>query len=190
MGAPSGNQFWKLRSKHGRDKLFSTPQDLLTACQEYFNWVDAHPWFKNEQLKKPYYDSDLEKMITIAKIPTARPYTIYGLCMYLDCNSVWFNQFESSINQKLAKLKENETDNEAEDFSKILTHVREVIYQQKFEGAAVGAFNHNIIARDLNLRENVDHTTKGKELTRPPQVIIQSEKTDLPISETLDQTEE
>ena len=26
MAAPKGNQFWMLRSKHGRDKLFATPE--------------------------------------------------------------------------------------------------------------------------------------------------------------------
>lgn len=28
MAAPKGNQFWMLRSKHGRDKLFATPEAL------------------------------------------------------------------------------------------------------------------------------------------------------------------
>jgi hypothetical protein len=35
---------------------------------------------------------------------------------------------------------------------------------QKFEGASVGIFNSNIIARDLGLKENVDNTTNGKDL--------------------------
>ena len=29
MAAPVGNQFWKLRSKHGRDKLFTQVSQVL-----------------------------------------------------------------------------------------------------------------------------------------------------------------
>ena len=42
--APKGNQFWKLRSKHGRDKLFATPDLLWEAACEYFAYCDKHPW--------------------------------------------------------------------------------------------------------------------------------------------------
>ena len=38
MAAPKGNQFWMLRSKHGRDKLFATPEALWEAACEYFQW--------------------------------------------------------------------------------------------------------------------------------------------------------
>lgn len=170
MAAPMSNQFWKLRSKHGRDKLFATPELLLEACQEYFNWVDAHPWYKVEQIKKPYqeeyYDKGVKKTrwVTIAKIPTVRPYTIQGLCNYLDCNSVWFNQFETAINKKLEAAGPENADDETKGFSKILTHVREMIYQQKFEGAAVGAFNASIIQRDLSLVDKTDITSNGKDV--------------------------
>ena len=40
MAAPKGNQFWMLRSKHGRDKLFATPEALWEAACEYFQWCD------------------------------------------------------------------------------------------------------------------------------------------------------
>lgn len=153
MAAPAGNQFWRIRSKHGREKLFATPDLLLQACEEYFNWVDAHPWYKVEAIKGG------DSVGQLIKIPTARPYTIQGLCRYLDCNSVWFNQFETSLVDKI--------DEESKGFSKIITHVREIIYQQKFEGAAVGSFNGNIIARDLGLREasNVDLTSGGEKIS-------------------------
>src|SRR5436190_2985965 len=145
MAAPDGNQFWKLRSKHCRDKLFSSHEELLKACEQYFHWCDEHPWIKNEAIKSGEWAG------TLAKVPTARPYTIQGLCRYLRCNTLWFNQFEKSL--------EGKKDSKSKDFSTILTHVRETIYQQKFEGAAVGAFNANIIARDLGLKDNSDVTT-------------------------------
>jgi DNA-packaging protein gp3 len=147
LGAPKGNQFWKLRSTHGRDKLFATPALLLEACQEYFNWVDSKPFYRVEALKGG------DKAGKLIKVPNMQPYTIQGLCIYLDCNSVWFNHFEKAL--------EGKEDDLSKDFSKILTHVREIIYNQKFVGAAVGAFNHSIIQRDLNLREKTELTGEG-----------------------------
>lgn len=171
MAAPTENQFWKLRSKTGRKKLFETPELLLEACREYFNWVDAHPWYKPEQLKKPYEEEYTDpkgkkqkRMVYIAKVPTARPYTIQGLCIYLDCNTLWFNQFEKAIQKKIEDMGEKNADETTLGFSKILAHVRDIIYQQKFEGAAVGAFNASIIQRDLSLIDRTDITTKGNEV--------------------------
>jgi hypothetical protein len=147
MAAPKGNQFWKIRSSHGRDKLFETPSLLLEACEHYFNWVDSHPLYKVEALRGG------EKAGELIKVPTQRPYTIQGLCRYLNCNSLWFNQFERSLKDK--------ADDVSQDYSTIITHVREIIYQQKFEGAAIGAFNANIIARELGLREQTELMGKG-----------------------------
>ena len=139
MGAPKGNQFWKLRSKHGRDKLFASPELLWDAACDYFQWCDENPWVKSEAIKS----GDLAG--TIVRIPTARPYTLTGLCLYLDCNSKYFTEFE-------ANLKESD-----KDFSEVITRIRETIYSQKFEGAAVGAFNANIISRDLGLADKQEH---------------------------------
>lgn len=45
MAASKNNQFWKLRSKHGRDTLFSSPEFLWSAACEYFDWCDENPWY-------------------------------------------------------------------------------------------------------------------------------------------------
>lgn len=149
MAAPIGNQFWKMRSKVGRDRLFASPDDMWDAAAEYFNWCDSHPWWRNEGVKSG------EKAGQIMKIPIARPYTIQGLTNYLNCNVQYFSDFEKSIKGK--------TDEQSIAFSIVVTRIREAIYQQKFEGAAVGAFNANIIARDLGLADKTinDTTIKG-----------------------------
>lgn len=136
MAAPEGNQFWKLRSKHGRDKLFESPDLLLEAAQEYFQWCDENPWIKNDAVK----GGDMAGVLI--KIPTARPYTLSGLCVYIGANESYWRNFKK--------------DNKIEGFSAVITHVEEVIRTQKFEGAAVGAFNANIIARDLGLSEKTE----------------------------------
>lgn len=152
MGAPIGNQFWKLRSKHGRDRLFKTPELLWEAASEYFEWCDSHPeqileQKKGNQTLKIAVDVDAEdlKELTspLVAIPTKIPYTIQGLCLYLDCNKKYFDDFETSLVGKEDEI--------AKDFSQIISRIREIIYNQKFTGAAVGCFNQSIIARDLGL---------------------------------------
>jgi len=145
-----GNQFWQIRSKHGRDKLFKTPELLLQACCEYFNWCDQNPFLE----EIAFSTKDGIKKSTLNKM---RPYTLHGLTSYLDCNTVYFNHFEEDLKGKEDKL--------STDFSKVITCVRESIYNQKFSGAASGFFNSNIIARDLGLADKTDnvHELKDRE---------------------------
>lgn len=159
MAAPKGNQFWKLRSKHGRDKLFETPALLWEAACEYFEWCDNNPFYEAEQIKqvgKGYIDEQSGQYVEpnrIVELPKMRPYTIQGLCLYLDCNTKYFNDFEDALKQK--------DDQQSKDFSEIVTRIRDVIYNQKFSGAAAGFLNANIIARDLGLadKKEIDQKT-------------------------------
>ncbi len=160
MAAPVGNNFWQLRSKHGRDKLFESPELLWKAACEYFKWCQDNPWFRTEQVKipgKPIRDDDGELFFppNIVHIPTARPFTMQGLCLFLNCNTAYFRQFKSG-------LPEDE-----QDFSTVIARIEETVYQQKFEGAAVGAFNANIIARDLGLtdKQTTDITSGGDKIS-------------------------
>lgn len=139
MAAPKGNQFWKLRSKHGRDTLFQNADLLWDAACEYFQWCLNNP---------------LKEIVFVGKegrreiVPKVRAFTLQGLCIYLDCNTAYFRQF-----------KETEAGKQ-QDFSTIVTRIEETIYNQKFEHAAAGLLNANIIARDLGLADkNVNETT-------------------------------
>lgn len=142
MGAPKGNQFWKLRSKHGRNKIFATPDIMLEACYEYFKWAEEHPLIEID-----FRGSRLDRV----ELPKMRALTMEGLCSFLHVNTVYFSQFEQSISEK--------KDKNSKDFSTVITHVKEIIRNQKFEGAAAGFLNPNIIARDLGLRDKseIDH---------------------------------
>jgi hypothetical protein len=143
-----GNQFWKLRSKHGRDKLFATPDLLWEAACEYFQWCDENPLIAIE-----YNGKDA----IMCEVPKMRAYTLSGLCLYLNCNSAYFRQF------KLGMKKE---DPGYDGFSTVIMRIEETIYTQKFEGAAAGFLKENIIVRDLGLRETATLTVNkvGKDL--------------------------
>lgn len=134
MPAPKGNQFWKLRSKHGRDKLFATPQLMWEAACEYFQWCDDNPIIMTEQTKRVSKTAE-----DLTNIPLKRPYTLQGLCLYLDANTVYFNHFYDSIKDK--------DDEMSKDFRQIITRIRETIQDQQISGASVNIFNSNLVAR-------------------------------------------
>ena len=143
MPAPKGNKFWELRSKHGRDKLFKTPELLWKAACEYFQWV----------LDNPLYEVDFRgKDADRVELPHTRPFTIQGFVLYCDASVNFFNTFEESLKGKKDKL--------SKDFLLICTRIRQTIYKQKLEGAACGFYNANIIARDLGLVEKAESEVK------------------------------
>lgn len=147
-----GNQFWRLRSKHGRDKLFANPKLLWEAACEYFTWVDDNPFVD----KKPMIVSSGTGMgsdIEFAEIETRRPYTINGLCIYFGCNITWFRQFKAATKD--------------EGFSSVLAEIEQICYEQKFAGAAAGHFNAGIISRDLGLVDKQDRTSGGQPIQAP-----------------------
>lgn len=144
MAAPKNNQFWKLRSRHGRKKIFETPEAMKEAADEYFEYQSKQSWIRTD-----YRGKFSEKV----EIPTAAPFTLTGLCLFLGVNTAYFREFQKNCSK---------------DFSTVITYIKEVIYTQKFEGAAVGAYNSNIIARDLGLTDKKDLTTDGKEISYTP----------------------
>ena len=157
MVAPKGNQFWKLRSKHGRDKLFSSPDLLWEAAVEYFEWCDKHPLKETKAFHA-------QGLITTTELPLLRAYTMAGLQLYMGCNDHYFSQFKKA-------LPEDE-----QDFSSIITRIEKTIYVQKFTGAAAELLNPNIIARDLGLTDKQDHTTKGDKMS-PITITVDSSET-------------
>lgn len=146
MPAPHGNQFWKLRSKHGRDKLFTTPRLLWEAACEYFQWCEDNP----------IEAEDNKGTKNINKVKFNRPFTIKGFCIYCDASEHWFNIFESTA---------------TEDYLVIIRKIRDIIYTQKIEGAIIGIYNSNIVARELGLSENVNQNVNIPQL---PTIIIKT----------------
>jgi hypothetical protein len=150
MSAPIGNQFWKLRSKHGRDKLFSDPKALWESACEYFEATDSRKWIKKDWVGKDAFE---------VKRENETPYTKSGLCLFLDV-SEW---------RILTDLKST-----SEDFSQVVSRIENIIITQKTEGASVGAFNASIVALELGLKQQIDHTTDGEKLpTSNPTILVE-----------------
>lgn len=169
MAAPQGNKFWKQRSTHGRPKIFATPEIMWQAACEYFEWCDNNPFLQAEQSRQQSKSNSvigqegIAPNSSIVELPRMRPYTLQGLCIYIDANTKYFNDFADGL-----KGKDDEI---AKGFSEIITRIRDVVYNQKFSGAASGFFNANIIARDLGLKDSSDVTSKGEQIKNEPSVI-------------------
>lgn len=137
MAAPKGNRFWEARSSHGANPKFASPEDLWDACLEYFHWVEDNPLkeAKVAQNKGAPVILELNKM---------RAMTIVGLCVFLDITQSTWAEWRKS----------------RDDLSAVITRVEQIIYQQKFSGAAADLLNANIIARDLGLADKSELTGK------------------------------
>lgn len=134
--APVGNQFWKMRSSHGRKPIFSDPEQLWEACQEYFEWVQDTPLYEAKAMA-------VKTHVEVVSLPKMRAMTIVGLCIFLDIDRTTWMEY-----------------GRREDFSKTVARVEDIIYSQKFEGAAADLLNPNIIARDLGLADKKEHSGK------------------------------
>lgn len=146
MSAPLGNQFWKARSKHGRDRLFESADALWEACCEYFEWVEANPLY---EMKAFAYQG----VVVQEPVAKMRAMTIGGLCIFLDIDEVTWRRWR-----------------EVEDFCTVVSRAEQIIYQQKFTGAAADLLNPNIIARDLGLADK-------QEVKQTGQVVVSADMT-------------
>jgi hypothetical protein len=127
MAAPIGNKFWELRATHGRDLIFSSPEILWEAAKEYFEATVNRPWTRTDWVGKDAVRVERE---------TTPPFTLTTLFMFLDISRGTWDNYK-----------------QVEGFLEIITRIEQVIYSQKFEGATVGVYNSNIIARDLGLTD-------------------------------------
>ena len=154
MAAPIGNNFWELCSKHGRDKLFESPELLWEAACEYFKWCVDNPLMKVDFVVVREKDASTGNTTSAAKsinIPKMRPFTLQGLCIYLGCSSSYFRVFKSQ--ERINK----------EAFVTVIEKIEEIIFNQQFSGAAAGFLKENIISRSLGLKDNFNTEMSGKD---------------------------
>lgn len=154
-----GNQWWRKRAKHGRDRIIQDHEALLESAYEYFQQTDNRKWTKKDWVGKDAFEVQREN---------ETPYTKSGLCVFLGIDG-W---------RTIESLKEVSS-----DFFQVVTHIENIIFTQKIEGASVGAFNASIVSRELNLQENIDLTTKGNEIKSIPLVLKDGKSLDDLMSE-------
>lgn len=187
MKKPAKIQLPGINLNIGRPMTFPTPDALLEAAYKYFDWANKNPWLRNEALKKPYERPKLGKngqqtkqkeMVYMVQVPTQRPYSLAGFGVYHGVSQQFILDFEKRQKEVAgddkadAKARAN-----ADAFLRVISHVRDVISSQQLEGATVGTFNANIVARILGLVDKKDLTTGGESMNKGYYDFLKERKT-------------
>lgn len=140
MAAPVGNKFWELRSKHGRNPIFSSPDELWEKACGYFNWCHDNPLHEIKAFNCG------EAGIVQEPIAKMRAMTIQGLCFYLGVSDdAWLDYCKR------------------EDFIGICKDIQKVIFTQKFEGVSAGLLSPSLIAKEIGLNNTNNAVSSEKE---------------------------
>jgi len=126
---------WDWIKRGGRPKKFESPEIFARAAKEYFIWSRRTPW-KGSEWKDGKYQSK----------PLGRPFTWGGLAIRLGISEEYIRNFRNQLNKE---------DPDYIGFTSVLAAIDSIMRTQKFEGAAVGVFNANLIAYDLGLKKDV-----------------------------------
>ena len=129
----------------GMEKL--TPEALWALACLYFQGED-----EDTMIKKDFIRSG-ESAGKVVEITTTRPFSWYSFelfCLY------------HGIRNSLSPIRENRDDRYPQ-FKEVVARINQVIYEQKFDGAAIGGYNPQLIIRDLGLVDKVDANVKTEQ---------------------------
>lgn len=116
----------------GKPKYIETPEILWDHFTRYKEWVQENPI-----LKEDYVGKDADKVHR----QLTRPLSWVGFESHL---------FLNDIIGDLDDYEKN-TNNSYEDYQPIIRAIKKIIETDQFEGATVGIYQQNIIARKLGL---------------------------------------
>lgn len=125
----------------GKPKYIETPEKLLEHFANYVKWAKDNP-----RKKEDYVGKDAMRVYRELE----RPLTWVGFECWL---------FENGIVSNLSSYEAN-ADNSYDAYLPIISRIKQCIETDQFEGATVGQYNHNIIARKLGLIEKTENTNK------------------------------
>lgn len=106
--------------------IFETPEELQEACFRYFDWADENPIWEDKVFGSGFR----------AKVAHARAMTIRGLCVFIGISKRTWDEYRNR-----------------DAFKDVCEVAEDIMFEQKFAGAAAGVFNGNIIARELGLSD-------------------------------------
>jgi len=116
----------------GRPPVFSSPEELWQAATDYFDWVDENP------LQEMQYKQAGGEPVPVY-VTKMRPYTLAAFCIHAGIGTSTFHDYCNAERHR--------------NFSEVTKRINDIIANQKYEGAAAGFLNPNIIALDLGLNK-------------------------------------
>lgn len=134
-------ELWEVARGPGQPPKFSSPNEMWALAVEYFKWCGQHQLLEE---KIGFFQGEPSSGF----IGHKRPMTQRGLCVYLGVGvSTWHNYKKNS------------------EYLEVIEEIENVMFEQKFAGAAVGLYNANIIARDLGLTDKQELVIEENNLT-------------------------
>lgn len=124
-----------------------TPEALWDLACLYFAGEND-----DTMIKKDFIRSG-ESAGKIVEITTTRPFSWVSFELFL---------LYKGVRASIYQIKNNDGDRYPE-FKEVVARIDRIIYEQKFDGAAIGGYNPQLIIRDLGLAEKVDANVKAEQ---------------------------
>lgn len=124
-------------NEEGRPRAFKTPSEMWDKALEYFQWCEEN----TIQEQKLFHN---QGEVVTGNATHMRAMTQAGLCAFLNIGVSTWHDYKKKA-----------------EYSEVTAAVEQVMYEQKFSGAAAGMLNANIIARDLGLAEKTETELTG-----------------------------
>lgn len=124
-----------------------TPEALWDLACLYFMGEN-----EDTMIKKDFIRSG-ESAGKVVEITTTRPFSWNSFDLFLLAHGITTSVHTYRANR----------DNRYDYLQDVIQRIGDVIYQQKFDGAAIGGYNPQLIIRDLGLAEKVDANVKTEQ---------------------------
>lgn len=151
-----------MRSKHGRDLLFSSPELMWEAACEYFAHEDSRTDLQSEEVG--WYQGTSQVHIKTHKIP----YTWQGLCLYFGCALSYFKNKRLEIKKRIAEETADETD---EYFLAVIDLIGQTIFKQQYDAGQAGIFKEGLTSKYLKMQSDNTATTDSNDPEHPNNAI-------------------
>lgn len=138
-----------------------TPEALWDMACLYFQGSDDDRMYTKDFIRSG------ESAGKIVEVDTVRPFSWVSLDLFL---------LSKGIKISVNTIRKNH-DNRFGEFQEVINRIGDIIYEQKFDGAAIGGYNPQLIIRDLGLADKVDASVKTEQplFVDAPQVPTEEE---------------
>jgi hypothetical protein len=152
---PGEAGYWQRRARDGQEYLtkprsLSSPQMLWELACLYFERVDTTPLKKNDFIRGG------ERAGETVSVDAARPYTWTGFGDFL---------FEKGIGgRRVVENYRQNTGRKYDEYIEVISQIEQVMYTNKFDGAAVGTFAGTVMTKALGLADIVINENRNHDM--------------------------
>lgn len=125
----------------GRPRAFNSPSEMWDKAVSYFKWCEENPIDETKLFS-------FQGEVVAGSAPHIRAMTQAGLCSFLNIGLSTYKDYKAKT-----------------EYSAVTEAIDNVMYEQKFTGAASGMLKENIIARDLGIIDKEDAKETPQDIT-------------------------